>query len=46
MRITQKEYFKNRDKGVLGQSKTLERQVDKYIFETAQSVQTALELGD
>jgi hypothetical protein len=45
MRTAQKEYFKTRDKGVLERSKSLERQVDRYIVEqTANTVQINLKL--
>ena len=42
MRAAQKKYFKTRDRGVLEESKRLEREVDKYLDQR----QTGMDLFD
>ena len=38
MRAAQKKYFRTRDRGVLEESKRLEREVDKYLEERQQGL--------
>lgn len=46
MRASQKEYFRTRSRGVLGESKSLERQVDSYIAEVIEALKDSFELED
>lgn len=42
MRFNQPQYFKHRTQGFLEKSKSLEKQVDQYLTETAKSNQQSL----